>query len=157
MRTSHIVRGAAAALLMVGIAGCTPANTGNLVNANQAQAAQSVSFGTVTNARNVTLQGGNAPASVTGTIAGGIVGGLLGNQVGGGLGRDIATAVGATAGAAAGNAAANAATTQASVEWTVELESGRSISVIQSEPMLSIGQRVQVIQSGNGTTRLQPA
>ncbi len=141
-------------LASLALLGCNPPNSGNVVSASQAQTAQSVSFGTIIGANPVTVQGGNTPAAVVGTIGGGLAGGLLGNEIGGGRGRDIATVVGATAGAAAGNRIANAATTQQSTEWLVQLESGRTISVIQASPTFNIGQRVQVIQGG-GATRLQ--
>jgi len=156
MRTAAFGRGAALVVASLALLGCNPPNSGTMVSANQAQVAQTVSFGTVIGAQPVTVQGGNAPASVVGTIGGGLAGGLLGNEIGGGRGRDIATVVGATAGAAAGNRIANAATTQQSTQWTVELDSGRTIAVIQAEPAFSIGQRVQVVQSANGVTRLLP-
>ncbi len=145
-----------AALVALGLLGCTPQNTGNLVSANQAQGAQTVSFGEIIGAQPVQVQGGNKTAEVVGTLAGGLAGGLLGNEVGGGLGKDIATVAGATAGAAAGNRVAGAATTVQSTQWTVRLDDGRTIAVIQAEPVFSMGQRVQVIQSADGTTRLLP-
>jgi outer membrane lipoprotein SlyB len=43
-----------------------------------------------------------------------------------------------------------------STEWLVQLESGRTISVVQAQPAFSIGQRVQVVQSASGVTRLVP-
>ena len=136
---------------------CNPPNSGNVVNASQAQAAQTVNFGTIVGANPVTVQGGNQPADVVGTLAGGAIGGLLGNEIGGGRGQDIATVAGAVGGAAAGNRIAGAATTVQSTEYLVQLESGRTISVIQAQPSFGVGARVQVIQSGNGTTRLQAA
>lgn len=151
LKTGLLLAAASLALMA-----CNPPNSGNVVDAGQAQRAQTVTFGTIIGAQPVTVQGGNAPASVVGTIAGGLAGGLIGNEIGGGRGRDIATVVGATAGAAAGNRVANAATTVQSTEWLVQLESGRTISVIQAEPAFGIGQRVQVVQSGNGITRLVP-
>ena len=63
----------------------------------------------------------------------------------------LATGAGAVAGAAAGNAITNSATTVQSFEWTIRLESGQTISVIQASPTFSVGQRVQVIQSGSNT------
>ncbi len=156
MTVTHFRNCALLCVASIALFACNPPNSGNVVSANQAQVAQNVSFGVITNARPVTVQGGNTPASVVGTIGGGLVGGLIGNEIGGGRGQDIATVVGATAGAAAGNRAANAATTVQSTEWTVQLESGRSISVIQAQPTFGIGQRVQVVQSANGVTRLVP-
>jgi outer membrane lipoprotein SlyB len=156
MTAASLLRVLAAGAVALTLSACNPPNTGNVVNARQAQAAQTVSMGTIVDAQPVTVQGGNPAASVTGTIAGGLAGGLLGNEIGGGTGQDIATVVGATAGAAAGNRIAGAATTVASTEWFVQLDDGRTISVIQSQPTFSIGQRVQVVQSADGTTRLQP-
>jgi outer membrane lipoprotein SlyB len=52
--------------------------------------------------------------------------------------------------------AGKAAGTRQSIEWTVRLENGGSIAVVQGEPTFAIGQRVQVI-TGGGTTRLAPA
>lgn len=156
MIPAKVTAGAAMLLAAVSLAACNPPNSGDRVSASQAQAAQSVAFGTVIAARPVTVAGGNAPASVVGTIAGGVAGGLLGNQIGGGTGKVIATGVGATAGAAAGNRVANAATQQASTEYTIRTDGGQTVAVIQASPSFGIGERVQVI-SGRGTTRLAPA
>lgn len=150
-----ILRGAAAATLLAALAGCQPNPNANVVNASQANVAQTVQFGTVTGARPVQVQktGGN---ELLGGIVGGIAGAALGNTVGKGTGQDVATGVGAAAGVAAGSAAARAAGTANSVEWFVRLDSGANISVIQTEPAFATGQRVRVI-SGGGQTRLAPA
>lgn len=158
MRISTMGRAIAAVALALPVIACTPTTTGNVVSGNQAQVAQSVAMGTVIDARSVTVQANQGgPGAVTGTLAGGLIGGLVGNEIGGGRGQDIATVVGATAGAAAGNRAADRLGTKPSVEWTVRLDSGQTISVIQADPAFSVGQRVQVIQSASGVTRLQPA
>jgi outer membrane lipoprotein SlyB len=156
MKVTDFAKASGVALMALTLLGCNPQNSGNMVNANQAQVAQSVSFGQITGAQPVQVQGGNAPAEVVGTLAGGLVGGLLGNEVGKGRGQDIATVAGATAGAAAGNRIAGAASTVQSTQWSVLLDDGRTIAVIQAEPIFSMGQRVQVIQSADGTTRLLP-
>ncbi len=156
MNITKFAGGAGLVLVATGLMACNPQETGNVVNARQAQTAQTVFYGTIVGAQPVTVQGGNATAEVVGTLAGGLLGGLAGNEVGKGTGRDIATAVGATAGAAAGNRIAGAATTVQATEWTVSLESGSTISVIQADPVFQMGQRVQVVQSGDGTTRLVP-
>jgi outer membrane lipoprotein SlyB len=155
MRT-NILRGLALSVTAaLALTACASPNSGNVVSANQAQIAQSVTFGTITGSRPVTVQGGNKTGEVIGTVAGGIVGGLLGNEVGRGTGNVLATGAGATAGAAAGNAIAGSATKQASTEWFVKTDSGQNISVIQASPVFNVGQRVQVVQSGS-TTRLVP-
>ena len=156
MRT-NILRGLAlSAVAALALTACASPNSGNVVSANQAQMAQSVNMGTITGSRPVTVQGGNTTGEVVGTLAGGLAGGLLGNEFGKGTGNVLMTGVGATAGAAAGNAVAGSATQQASTEWFVRLDSGQNISVIQATPSFATGQRVQVVQSGNGTTRLVP-
>lgn len=147
----------AAALAALSIAGCGPQLSGDVVSANQSQVAQSVGFGTVTAARPVLVEGNpGGAAAVTSTLVGGIAGAALGNEIGGGTGQVLATGAGAVAGAAAGNQIAAAATRHESVEWSVRLDDGRTIAVIQASPTFSVGQRVQVIQSG-GVTRLQAA
>lgn len=156
MRT-NLLRGITlSALAALALAGCASPNSGTMVSANQAQMAQSVHMGTITGSRPVTVQGGNTTGEVVGTLAGGIVGGLLGNELGKGTGNVLATGAGATAGAAVGNRVAGSATQQASTEWFVRLDGGQNISVIQATPSFATGQRVQVVQSGDGTTRLVP-
>jgi outer membrane lipoprotein SlyB len=150
-----VLKGAAAAALVAVLAACQPQLSGNVVSANQAQTAQTVEFGTVTSARNVVVSGGQG-SQVAGAVVGGIGGAALGNQVGRGTGQDVATALGATAGVVAGQAAGRAAASANSIEWQVRLDSGRTVAVVQSQPVFSVGQRVQVI-SGGGQTRLAPA
>ena len=58
--------------------------------------------------------------------------------------------------AAAGLQAGKAAGSRQSIEWTVRLDNGGSIAVVQGEPTFAVGQRVQVI-TGGGQTRLAPA
>jgi outer membrane lipoprotein SlyB len=143
------IRGLALAAGAVALAACTQPS-GDVVSANQAQSAQSVQFGTVISARNVTVQGGQG-AQAAGAIVGGIAGAALGQNVGRGTGQVLATGAGATAGAAAGLQAGKAAAGHQSVEWTVRLESGQTITVIQASPAFSVGQRVQVIGGGTNT------
>ena len=154
MNGSAVIK-ASVLVLAAGLAACAPQYSADRVSAGQAQSAQTVSFGTVVSARNVVVQGGQG-SQLAGAVLGGVAGAALGNQVGKGTGQDVATAVGATAGVVAGQSAGRAAASQNAIEWTVRLESGQTIAVVQSEPVFSIGQRVQVI-SGGGQTRLAPA
>ncbi|HET9067786.1 MAG TPA: hypothetical protein VFN28_04015 [Amaricoccus sp.] len=143
------LRGVTIAFGVAALAACTQPS-GDVVAANQAQTAQSVQFGTVISARNVTVQGGQG-AQAAGAIVGGIAGAALGQNVGRGTGQVLATGAGATAGAAAGLQAGKAAAGHQSIEWTVRLESGQTITVIQASPTFSVGQRVQVIGGGTNT------
>lgn len=155
MTISYLKAFIVAAVAGVALMACAPQPSGNIVNANQAQTASSVQYGTITGSRSVTVQGGNAPGEVVGTLAGGILGGLAGNEVGKGTGNVLATGAGATAGAAVGNRVAREVNTVQSTEWFVQLDSGQTISVVQREPVFSTGQRVQVVQQGS-QTRLVP-
>jgi hypothetical protein len=38
--------------------------------------------------------------------------------------------------------------------WTVKLDGGRRMSVVQAEPMFAIGQRVRIV-TGDGTARME--
>ena len=143
------LRGVTLAFGAAVLAACTQPS-GDVVSANQAQSAQSVQFGTVISARNVTVQGGQG-AQAAGAIVGGIAGAALGQNIGKGTGQVLATGAGATAGAAAGLQAGKAAAGHQSIEWTVRLESGQTITVIQASPAFSVGQRVQVIGGGTNT------
>ena len=156
MTVRAVLKGAAAAAITAtALAACVPQQSANVVGANQAMTAQTVEFGTVTSARNVVVQGGQG-SQLAGAVLGGVAGAALGNQVGGGTGQDIATVVGGTAGVVAGQQAGRAAASSNSIEWTVRLDSGQSIAVIQTEPAFAVGQRVRVT-SGGGQTRLTPA
>jgi outer membrane lipoprotein SlyB len=149
------LKGAAALTFVAALAACAPQYSADRVGAGQAMTAQTVSFGTVTSARNVVVEGGQG-SQLAGAVLGGVAGAALGNQVGRGTGQDIATVVGGTAGVVAGQQAGRAAASVNSIEWTVQLDNGQSIAVIQSDPVFSIGQRVRVT-SGGGQTRLSPA
>jgi outer membrane lipoprotein SlyB len=144
----------AATAVALSLAACTPQQNANVLPGNQALTASTVSFGTIVSSRPVRLQGSQG-AQAAGAVLGGLAGGALGREVGGGTGRVIATGVGATAGAAAGLQAGRAAAGQDSIEWTVQMENGSTIAVVQGEPVFGIGQRVQVI-TGGGSTRLAP-
>ena len=149
--------GGLAAALTLALAACAPPQSGSLVDANQSQVAQRVTLGTVVAFRQVLVRGGRPGAELAGTLGGGAIGVAAGNQIGDGEGRDIARAIGGIVGATAGNRAAAGATSQQSFEWTVRLDNGATIAVIQQEPTFARGQRVQVIEGAGGLTRLAPA
>lgn len=153
---SAYLRGAAALFVAAAlVAGCTPQQNANVLSSNQALTASTVSFGTVISARPVTLQGGTG-AQTAGAVVGGVAGAALGQQIGGGTGQVLATGAGATAGAAAGLQAGKSIGGAQSIEWTIRMENGSTIAVVQGQPTFAVGQRVQVI-TGGGQTRLAAA
>jgi outer membrane lipoprotein SlyB len=150
------LRGALAAALGASLlVACAPQQNANVLPANQALTASTVSFGTVVSSRVVQLQGGQG-SQAAGAVLGGLAGAALGQEVGGGTGKVVATGVGATAGAAAGLQAGRSIGGRQSVEWTVRMDNGATIAVVQGEPAFAVGQRVQVI-TGGGQTRLAAA
>ena len=91
----------------------------------------------------------------TGIVGGGVGGAIVGSQVGGGSGRLVGGAVGAVAGAVGGAYAEKALKSQNAIEYIVELTDGSARSVVQApEPVLSIGQKVYLIESTNGRSRI---
>ncbi len=158
MNTTYLRTTAVAALAALPLMACQMGPTsGTTVSANQQQTAQTVLLGTVTGSRQVTVEANKGGVgAVLGTVAGGVAGAALGQQVGGGTGKVVATGIGATAGAAIGNQAAANAQRTTSTEWFVTTDGGQRLSVIQTEPVFAVGQRVQIIQGG-GQTRLTPA
>jgi outer membrane lipoprotein SlyB len=146
---------AAAAALVAALAACTPQQNANVLPANSALTASTVSYGTIVSSRVVQLQGGQG-SQAAGAVLGGLAGAALGQNVGRGTGTVVATGVGATAGAAAGLQAGRTVAGRQSIEWTVRMDNGATIAVIQGEPAFAVGQRVQVI-TGGGQTRLAAA
>ena len=141
----------------LGLAGCAANPYGNAYNVNDARQMQQVYYGTVVRTQAVTLNGnGNG----IGTLAGGAIGGILGSGVGGGTGSEIASIGGALLGGYLGNAAGNQATKRNGVNLTIKMDSGRTVSIVQQvnpQVMFSTGERVQVNESADGTSRVTPA
>ncbi len=91
--------------------------------------------------------------SVAGTALGAVGGGLLGSMFGGGHGKYLTAAAGAVAGGVAGNAIGSKS--QEGIEYTVKLDNGSIITITQgTEPYISVGQRVYVVNSNKGRSRI---
>ncbi len=91
-----------------------------------------MTYGTVLNARPVTIQAGE-DGNVIGAIGGAVLGGLLGNTIGGGTGNTLATAAGAIAGGLAGQEAQGALNRSQGVQLEIRLDSGKNIVVVQNK------------------------
>ena len=118
---------------------------------SQVGTAQSVEWGEVQGLRAVAIQNDRRGVA-TGT--GAVLGGIAGSTIGSGTRANTAGAVaGAVAGGAVGNAMAG--TTTAGVEITVQLESGRTVAVVQpgTPNDYRVGDRVRVTSDGT-TTRV---
>lgn len=136
----------------LGVAGCA-SNVGSAdYSTGQARSVQEVSYGVVTNVRQVTIQGNNNLP--VGGLAGAAAGGVAGSEVGGGNGQIVGAVLGAVLGGLGGNALQQQVSSQKGLEITVKLDSGRIIAITQGADVpFYPGDRVQVL-SGNGVTRV---
>ena len=134
------------------LAGCTSDYSGNKYEGATVGEVQRTEKGQVISLRKVELKPEN---SMTGTALGAVGGGLVGSAFGGGNAKLLTAAAGAVAGGIAGNAIASR--TQDGVEYTVKLDSGAVIAIAQAPtPPISVGQRVHVIYSQKGRSRVVP-
>lgn len=133
--------------------GCASSRSGEVYTRDQARGAQTVEFGTVEQADEVTIEG---TSGQVGGIAGAIAGGFLGATVGGGSGRNLGAAAGALAGAGAGAVTEEKVTRKKGLELTVRKESGELVVVVQEADVLyAPGDRVRLITAADGTVRVR--
>jgi outer membrane lipoprotein SlyB len=145
---------AALAALLLAQACASPAS-GRIYSRQEARVAWDVKYGEVVAVDEAVIEGRHSPL---GRIGGGFVGYQAGRTVGGGSGRAVAGAVGAVAGSVAGEAIEERVTRQQAWQFTVELESGRTISVVQArDQSFAIGERVRVYLRGDGAARVAKA
>lgn len=142
-------------LVVLGIAGCVANQSGNVYTRYEAQRIQTVQYGQVQQVRPVVIEG---TRSGVGAIAGGVLGGVTGSAIGGAPHtRVILGTIGVIGGIMAGQVIEEGTTRQQGLEITVRVDSGETLVVVQSdEPPISLGQRVQVVKSGEGKARVAP-
>ncbi len=135
------------------ITGCGTSQSGRVYTQGQAQRSLSVYYGTIIELREVTIQGSSTGA---GTVIGGIAGGVAGSTIGHGRGSTLAAVAGALVGAAAGSAIEKESGTKPALEFTIELDNGRLMAVVQeADGHYRVGDRVRLLQSGDGTWRVR--
>jgi len=145
-----VVLSVAAAMFVA--SGCADNYSGNTYQSNRAGIVQNVSYGTVTNIRQVNIQDDSSNMPI-GAVAGAVVGGLLGHAVGGGTGKKLATVGGVVAGGLAGNAIQNQTGKTTGMEVEIRLDNGQTIAVVQKmDPNFQIGSRVRLVDAGGRTT-----
>lgn len=151
-----VSRALAVAAMTAALGACagTPVGGGNVVSSNAAGQVSEIEYGTVVDARPVTIQGQNEGY---GAAAGGIVGAAAGSQIGGGTAENVAAGVvGAIGGALIGNEIEKSVDRQKGMQYTVRLQSGKEISITQgADPYYPPGTRVQILYDRNGQARVQ--
>lgn len=140
--------------LMILASGCETTSQGSKTYTRaHAQKATQVFYGNIINIAAVTIE---TEASGTGAIGGGLMGGVIGSTIGAGDGRKLATTAGALLGAAAGSAAESMHGKKAAWEIEVKLDDGSVYVVVQEQDdVYSVGQRVRVMKSSDGTLRVR--
>lgn len=134
-------------------------NAAGIYTPRDAQQVQNVRLGTVIAVRPVQITTASG-TKAAGLGIGALAGGLLGHQVGGGSGKTLATVAGAVGGAVAGDAIASHHYQQAGLQVTVRLDRGAGVIAVTqaADPAIAVGQRVEVIGSGYGSSpaRVEP-
>ncbi len=112
--------------------------------------------GTIIARRQVTIRGSDKlSGNSAGLLGGGVGGALLGSQFGAGRGQVVGGVLGAAAGALGGAFLERSLSTQKGLEYTIELHSGRVMTVVQgSNPALEVGQSVFVLVPTSGRPRV---
>ena len=125
-----------------------------VVDRSDAQKMQTVIFATVVSIDQVILAGDGDTGTLTGAIIGGIAGASVTDSK---TESDISGVLGALAGSAIGSKIGDAATRKPAIELLLDLDSGKTVSIIQEEGDYSfaVKQRVKIIQS-KGKSRVMP-
>jgi len=135
------------------ISGCASELKGESFSREEARTPQKVEFGSVEHVRDVIIEG---TKTQIGAGAGTIIGVIAGSTIGGGKGSKIGSVLGGVAGGMAGAAAEEGITMVQGVEVTVQLESGKTIAVVQQadeDETFAVGDRVRVL-TVHGNTRV---
>ena len=152
IRTWMLPAALAAALLAQA---CATPSSGRSYAKHEARVAWDVKYGEVVAVDDAVIEGRRSPL---GRIGGGLVGYEVGRTVGGGTARAVAGAIGAVTGAVAGQAIEERATREQAWLFTVELESGRTIAVVQArDQSFAIGERVRIYMRRDGAARVAKA
>lgn len=147
-----------AAALVVGMSGCSRNIGSNNYSSASVGEAMTTYAGVVVNVRKVQIQEGDKLTdNVAGGVVGGLIGGVGGHMIGGGRGNTAATVGGALLGAGAGALAQRALSEQEGMEYTVKLDTGSMMTVVQgTDSPLAVGQRA-LVQVSKNRSRVVPA
>lgn len=125
---------------------CASEKGGDVYTRDQVRQVQTFRVGVVESVHKVRIEGTKSPV---GTTAGTIVGGIAGSTIGDGKGSDVGRVLGAVVGGVVGAAAEEGYTREDGAEYSIKLEDGTYISVVQAlggEEIVA-GDRVRVIEN----------
>jgi outer membrane lipoprotein SlyB len=137
------------------LAGCANDYSGDTYDGRAVGEVSRADTGTVVSLRKIKIKPeGDTPGA--GALLGGAAGALAGSAFGGGKGKMLTAAVGGVAGGVAGHMIQNKS--QDGFEYTVRLDNGSTVVITQgTSPSLFVGQRVNIINSVKGRSRVVPA
>ncbi|MFV0421109.1 hypothetical protein [Oleidesulfovibrio sp.] len=139
-------------LLVSMLAGCA-SQSGSVYSTKQTRVSHRVEYGTVTDVRQVKIEG---EQSGLGVLGGAVIGGVIGSTMGASTGRTLAILGGSVAGAAAGAAGEQAMKNKDGVELTVRLDNGSVVSIVQeADEFFATGERVRVLTANDGSARVR--
>ncbi len=132
-------------------AGCTFPSRTSIYDRSAAGRSMNVDTGSIVAIREVQVSGRN---TIVGTGGGALMGSAAASG-GSGVSGAVVQAAGAITGAIAGEAVEEVATRKSAQELTVKLSNGDTIAVVQpiaQEGSFRVGEQVQVLHGGAGTT-----
>jgi len=138
------------------LSGCARDISPGLYTSAHVGEASATYLGSIISVRQVQVQEGEKlQENILGGVLGGVAGGVLGHQLGGGRGKTLATLGGAAVGALGGALAQRELSKQVGLEYTVKLDDGRILTIVQgTDQALASGQRVKVIIGQKGRSRV---
>ena len=150
-RCARVLLVLALALGMV-LPGCA-SRGGKTYSDGDVRTVQRVNQGTVVDVTEVMVE---EDPSIVGPLVGGVAGGVIGSLFGAGTGRTLMTLGGAAVGALAGGAAEYGVRRYKATQITMEMDNGETMVVVQGNDDFFVrGDRVRVIQTGEGRARVQ--
>lgn len=128
---------------------CASSKSGDVYTRDQVRQVQTFRVGTIEQLKDVRIEG---TSTQIGTAAGTVVGGIAGSSTGDGKGSDVMRVLGAVVGGVVGAAAEEGYTREDGIEFSILLEDGSHISVVQGKSVndetFNVGDKVRVIESG---------
>jgi outer membrane lipoprotein SlyB len=140
------------------LSGCERNISSNVYSAASVGEASFSYQGVIVSARQVMVKESEYLAgNKQGIAIGGITGAVAGSAIGGGSGNAAATILGGVAGATAGAFVQDKLTQQNAFEYVVKLTNGQIMTVVQGlDSVMAVGQRVMVLVSHDGRSRVIP-